>query len=141
MPRIQRNPNAAIIEVSIPVRLSHDAGDLDDDDPCFICAHAYCTNDACKHTVTRLRCCSKVVCCGCISKLAMRCTCDDECEKIIAMCPFCRAIARLEALEIFLASRPVCKECTVDDGPARGNGELPAPPAPSPAPSLAASVA
>lgn len=110
MPRIQRSQGAAVIEVSIPLSLSHRLAD-DDDDACFICANAFCAQDSCARGITNLRCCSQVMCCGCALKLARRCKCSEECDAVVAFCPFCREIAPLGALEIFLGSRPMCKDC------------------------------
>ena len=116
MPRIQRNQSAAVIEVSIPLQLSR-ATDDDEDVVCFICAHSYCSEDACARTLTHVKCCSQAVCCGCAVKLARRCKCTDDCEAIIAICPFCREMAALDTLEVFLGGRPPCKACVKDATP------------------------
>ena len=111
MPRIQRNQGAAIIEVSIPLSLSRSADDSEEDDACFICAHPYCSDAECQHSATNMRCCSQPLCCGCVIKVARRCKCTDDCEAVIAICPFCRDIVAVGALEIFLATRSPCKLC------------------------------
>lgn len=112
MPRIQRNQNAAVIEVSIPLNLSRGSvAHSDDDDSCFICAHAFCDDDMCTRAMTNLRCCSQLLCCGCVVKVARRCKCTDDCEAVIAVCPFCREIVPIGALEVFLATKAPCKEC------------------------------
>ena len=110
MPRLQRNQGAAVIEVSIPLSLSNRISE-EDDDACFICANTFCTQDLCARSITHLRCCSQVMCCGCALKIARRCRCTDECDAVVAFCPFCREIVPQGALEMFLGSRPACKEC------------------------------
>lgn len=111
MPRIQRNQNAAVIELSIPLRLSRGGDDSDDDDSCCICTQGFCSGETCLNSLTHLRCCSQAICCGCALKVAKRCKCADECEAVIANCPFCREIAALGALDIFLGTRATCKIC------------------------------
>lgn len=111
MPRIQRSHGAAIIEVSIPLSLSRRSDDADDNASCFICAHPFCAEDVCHHSATQLQCCSQPLCCGCAIKVARRCKCTEECEAVIAICPFCRDIVPLAALEIFQATQDRCKQC------------------------------
>lgn len=129
MPRIQRSHNAAVIEVSIPLNLSRGRGGGDDDDEaCFICAHPFCAQDTCGRSVTHLSCCTQTLCCTCAVRVAKRCKCADECEAVIAFCPFCREIAALGALEIFLGTRPTCKGCSKPETtttPAPSEDEMP----------------
>lgn len=112
MPRIQRSHGAAVIEVSIPLSVTR-GGDAesDDDDSCFICAHSFCHAETCLRSATHLRCCSQAICCGCITRLAKRCKCQEECEAVIAFCPFCREMAPLGAIDVFLGTRDTCKVC------------------------------
>ena len=99
MPRIQRNRSSAVIEVSIPLSLARRGEDSDDDDEaCVICAQDFCAQDACVHCMTYLKCCSQAICCGCAVTVSKKCTCEDECEAVIAICPFCREMAPLKAL-------------------------------------------
>lgn len=113
MPRIQRNRNT-VIELSIPLNLSRGgagSGSDDEDDACFICAHTFCSEDVCLRRSTHLSCCSQTICCGCTVKLAKRCKCTDDCEAIIAFCPFCREMVPVSTLELFSGIQLVCKLC------------------------------
>ena len=136
MRRIQRNSGAAVIEVSIPLNLSRtsDAPDAEsEDDACFICAHAYCASDACARSMTQLKCCGQALCCSCAVKVCKRCTCSDECEAVITVCPFCREIAPLGTLEVYLGTRAVCKPCTpTPTTPAPSASETPTTPSEPP---------
>lgn len=129
MPRIQRNHNAAVIEVSFPLNITRGSDD-DEEDACVICAHAFCVTDACCTSVTHLRCCTQALCCGCAVKVAKRCKCSDECEAVITICPFCREIGPVNALDVFLGTRVPCKACAaasvVNDTPAEDEPGTPA---------------
>lgn len=111
MPRMARSRNAAVIEASITLNLAHHSEGGDDEDACMICRQMFCAQEECNRTTTTLHCCSQALCCACAVKVAKRCTCNDDCEEVIAMCPFCREIARLSALEVFLGGRKLCKAC------------------------------
>lgn len=111
MPRMPRSRNAAVIEASITLNLAHPSGGRDDEEACIICRHMFCSQETCARTATTLHCCTQALCCACAIKVAKRCTCNDDCEEVIAICPFCREIARLSALEVFLGSRPACRAC------------------------------
>ena len=135
----RRNRNA-VIEVSIMSRPSHEPNAADDDDEgdaCFICAHVFCAQEACMHSETQLRCCSQGICCACVTKVAKRCKCAEECDAVIACCPFCREIAALDALDVFLGTRPECKACMAAT-PAPPEGTPPATPAQDTPPSPSA---
>jgi glutaredoxin len=44
--------------------------------------------------------------------LAVRCLCDDECRNVVAnRCPYCRKIPKLDALDLYSGSQPVCSDC------------------------------
>ena len=133
MPRIQRN-QSAVIEVSIPLSVARggSAESDDEDDACFICAQGFCREDACLRSSTHLSCCSQNICCGCTVKLAKRCKCTDDCEAIIAFCPFCREMVSVSSLELFSGIQAVCKCC------ARRGPQVPSQvPSPQPAASIA----
>ena len=109
MPRINRS---AVIEVSIPVRLRRGGGDDDEEHyTCFVCRDEFCDADRCGRSMTTTSCCSQSLCCACMSHLARRCTCTDDCEAVIVFCPFCREMVPLRALEVFLGGREPCKKC------------------------------
>ena len=127
MPR-QRNVTA-VLEFPLPSRISRSLGIGDDDDEaeetCFICAVPFCGRGTCPHTATQMPCCSQGLCCGCAVKVLKRCKCADDCDAVVAFCPFCREVMAVGALDIFLGTRTVCKECR--------SMPCPAPPAPTPA--------
>jgi hypothetical protein len=58
-------------------------------------------------------CCSQTMCCGCLTKLAIPCPCNDgECGAVIAICPFCRGITSMGAIDIYLGGcTDVCTTC------------------------------
>jgi hypothetical protein len=94
-----------------------DAGDAEVDDAevetCCICRNTYCCSeddDDCCLAVTTLGCCTQTVCCRCLTKMLLRCTCTDECTAVVAYCAFCRRISPASALDIY---RGAClKECS-----------------------------
>ena len=123
------------IELSIPVRLVRDAvggsgedADDDDDTACYICANAFCDNEDCCRTLTHLGCCTQAICCGCLLRQAKRCMCKDDCDAVIALCPFCREVSAVEVLDIFLGGVKACASCVKADPP---------PPTPAPRPAAA----
>ena len=94
---------------------SGDAGDASDIDTCHICAHEFCLEDACGRAPTTLKCCTQPLCCSCLAKMVKRCRCSDDCEAVIALCPFCREVCPVTTLDLFLGSRPACKACAAKD--------------------------
>lgn len=108
MPQVRRR-----IEFSIPMHImNEDANEIS----CTVCRDSFCGNSKCGRSQTHLVCCENPLCCQCVSKLAKRCTCTDECEAIIVFCPFCREIAGLEPLELFLGhTKTPCKSCQTLD--------------------------
>ena len=132
MPSVQssnataRNGNA-IIELSIPMRLvnrRHGRGrggdetsdDSDDDDvTCYICANSFCDEEECRRSMTHLGCCTQAICCGCLLKSSKRCTCKEDCDAVISLCPFCREVSAVDALDVFLGQKAVCKACLRGD--------------------------
>lgn len=122
-----------IIELSIPMRLVRngredgaEAGG-EEDVSCYICANAVCVADECCRTLTHLGCCTQTICCGCLLKSSKRCTCKEECDAVISLCPFCREVSPVEALDVFLGGRPPCAACVKAD-----HAAAPAAPRPSP---------
>lgn len=116
-------PNSAVIELSIPMRLMRGGGeagaDEDDDDVvCYICAHGVCAADECGRTITHLGCCTQAICCACLLKSSKRCGCKDDCTAVISLCPFCREVSPVEALDVFLGTKPPCAACTKADAAA-----------------------
>ena len=113
MPR-QRNVTA-VLEFPLPSRISRSFGIADEDDDteetCFICAVPFCARGICPHTATHMPCCSQGLCCGCAVKVLKRCKCAEECDAVVAFCPFCREVMAVGALDVFLGTRAVCKEC------------------------------
>lgn len=100
-----------------------------DDETCYICANSFCAPEECSRTQTHLACCTQAICCGCLLKSSKRCGCKEDCDAVISLCPFCREVSPVEALDVFLGSRPTCKRCKDSDEPASGGGS----PQPSPA--------
>ncbi len=124
-PRSRGSDNATVIEVSIPVRMMRgngaaaaDAGDDDDETTCYICANAFCAAEACGRAMTHLGCCTQAICCSCLVKTAKRCTCKEDCDAVISLCPYCREVSGLDALDVFLGYKPPCAQCRVHDDPA-----------------------
>lgn len=114
-----------MIEVSIPFSLTRRSGasrtrgdEEEEEDECFICAHPFCADDKCARSLMHARCCSQPACCGCMVKLARACTCSEDCEAVVALCPFCREIVPLNVLEVFHGTRAECAACR---GPAVAN--------------------
>lgn len=126
--------NRAVIELSIPMRLvrgggsgggSDEAPD-DDADSCYICANSFCATEQCSRTQTHLGCCTQAICCGCLLKSSKRCTCKEECDAVISLCPFCREVSSVEALDVFLGSKPACGVCLKADEVAAATPPTPA---------------
>jgi hypothetical protein len=103
MPREARR---AVIAVEIPI--PGQAGLS-----CTICRADFCPLDQCKKSMTHMNCCETPLCSECISKCAFQCRCDDDCEQVVAYCPYCRSVSAVSALDIFLGlSRKVCVACS-----------------------------
>ena len=104
MPRVQRNLTAVL-------QFEVDDGEGERDTSCCICAHNFCDRETCDRTATEMPCCSQGLCCGCLAKVCKRCRCADDCDAVVAFCPFCREVIAVEVLAIFLGGRGTCKEC------------------------------
>lgn len=113
-----------------------DASDDDEDDAddtaCYICANSFCDDEDCQRAMTHLGCCTQAICCGCLLKSSKRCTCKDECDAVISLCPFCREVSAVEALDLFLGQKPACKACLRADARAAPTPAAEPPPAPEP---------
>ena len=113
---------AVTLEFSIPMaqlgaggRAAASRGD-DDDDTCSICASTFCAMEECCRTMTHLACCTQPLCVGCVSRMARACTCCDECDKVVVICPYCREISGVECRDVFLgACKKPCKGCVAGD--------------------------
>lgn len=97
------------------VRRETDADPDADDVSCYICANAFCAAEQCCRTQTHLGCCTQAICCGCLFKSSKRCTCKDDCDAVISLCPFCREVSSVEALDIFLGCKDPCAACLKAD--------------------------
>lgn len=124
MMRARRPSRATVIELSIPLQYAAAAGsEADTEDvatDCHICAEPFCKQDECCRALTHLSCCTQPICCGCLVRTAKRCTCRDDCDQVIAFCPFCRMIGPCDALDLFRGAcvKP-CRACAAkDDAPA-----------------------
>lgn len=108
---------ATVIEVSIPVRALRDAedGQEDEDMACYICANSFCEEDECSRSLTHLACCTQSICCGCLVKSCKRCGCKEDCDAVISLCPFCREVSPVDALDMFLGAKAPCKACVKSD--------------------------
>lgn len=118
-----RRNNAAVIELSIPMRLVRGGGaaegaDAAADETCYICANSFCEEEECGRALTHLGCCTQAICCGCLLKSSKRCMCKDDCDAVISLCPFCREVSPVEALDIFLGGKPACAACAKGDAAA-----------------------
>jgi hypothetical protein len=120
----RRLDNSTTIELTIPLRMAGagagggGGGDGESDGDaaqCYICANDFCAADDCCRTMTHLGCCTQAVCCGCLSKVVKRCRCTDECEAVIALCPFCREVSPVVVLDVHLGHAAVCKLCEACD--------------------------
>lgn len=116
--------NRAVIELSIPMRLVRGAraGEVEDSGDevvCYICANSFCGAEDCQRTQTHLGCCTQSICCACLLKSSKRCTCKEDCDAVISLCPFCREVSSVEALDIFLGGKPPCATCRKTDESAR----------------------
>ena len=121
-----RHGPPAVISVSIPVSSLPREDEEEDELTCYICANSFCPSDCCGRTLTHLGCCTQAICCACLLKGCKRCTCKEECDAVISLCPFCREIAPVDALDMFLGGKPPCKECLSEDsasGESAGAGE------------------
>ena len=83
---------------------------------CHFCAETFCSNhadvDICRRGLTYVTCCSHALCCACLARQAEKCPCEDDCEQVVCVCPFCRKISRVGALDLFRSGKPACKACT-----------------------------
>lgn len=104
---------ATVIEVSIPLSTLRSGNELSDDPTCYICTNSFCATDTCGRSLTHLTCCTQSICCACLVKSCKRCRCKDECDAVIALCPFCREVSPVDALDMFLGGKPGsgCKAC------------------------------
>lgn len=93
--------NATVVEIVVPMRMQGG-------ESCTICAHDYCASNACKYVATTFSCCGQSACCGCVARLSKRCTCSQECDAVVVVCPFCREIAPVPALDVMFGLRPSC---------------------------------
>ena len=139
--QVRSSGGATVIELSIPMRRRHlvssDSDDDSDDDDltCYICANSFCDSEVCCRALTHLGCCTQAICCGCLLKSCKRCGCKDECDAVISLCPFCREVSPVDALDVFLGTKPPCAECKAGDEPAVASS-----PVASPAPTIGAAA-
>lgn len=105
------------IELTIPLRMSGRAsgGGGGAVDACYICANDFCGDDVCCRSLTHLECCTQTMCCACLARMIKRCKCSDDCEAVIALCPFCREVSPVTVLDVFLGRAAVCKPCLEND--------------------------
>ena len=122
-----RNRASAVIELSIPMRIvrgnrESDAADEEEDAvTCYICANAFCSAEECCRAMTHLGCCTQSICCGCLLKSSKRCTCKEDCDAVISLCPFCREVSSVDALDIFLGGKTPCAACLKAEEPTAAN--------------------
>lgn len=82
---------------------------------CYICANSFCAGETCCRTQTHLACCTQSICCGCLLKSSKRCGCKEDCDAVISLCPFCREVSPVEALDVFLGCKTACAACVKAD--------------------------
>ncbi len=92
--------------VDVRVRTREDVGD-----ECGVCLSAFCDSEQCNKSAVETSCCLQGICAACFSTLATRCSCAPVCRQIIFTCPFCRAMSRASALDVFLGIKKTCKSC------------------------------
>lgn len=132
--------SGTVIELSIPMRIVNRGRDREeeaDEDTCYICADSFCEREECARSMTHLGCCTQAICCGCLLKSSKRCTCKEDCDAVISLCPFCREVSAVEALDVFLGQKAACKACARSDAraaSARPVATTPADPARDPPP-------
>lgn len=109
------NARRATIAFTVDVNVDHHQAHADEeDDCCSICRNTHCVagseddSDCCR-VVTTLQCCDQTLCCGCLSKMLLRCTCTTECTQVIAYCAFCRRVSPVATLDVFRGA--CCREC------------------------------
>lgn len=112
--------SSQIISLTIPVTTTNTGGGEDDSDSddltCYICKSEFCTLGECLRTQTNMDCCTQPICTACMAKMAKRCTCAEECDSVIAFCPFCREICPVAVSDLFLgACTALCKRCQAHD--------------------------
>lgn len=123
--RARGGTEAVTLEFSIPMAQlgagqSRAGDDDDDDDVCSICASTFCAREECCRTMTHLECCTQPLCAGCVSRMARACTCCDECDKVVVICPYCREISGVGCRDVFLgACKKPCKSCVASDADAQ----------------------
>ena len=113
-----------IISLTIPVTTATAGGgdgDSDGDElTCYICKSEFCTLSECLRSQTNMDCCTQPICTACMVKMAKRCTCAEDCDSVIAFCPFCREICPVAVSDLFLGACTVlCKRCKAFDAKAK----------------------
>jgi hypothetical protein len=117
-PRARAGSRDVTLEFSLPLSL---AGSASSEQPgeCSICASRFCPRDECCTSLTHLQCCTQPLCVRCVGKLARACTCSDDCDKVICICPYCREISGVSCRELFLgACKSACADCADAPPPA-----------------------
>ena len=114
---MSRNRNRRTVELEFTIPFSDSSGESDEAEmTCYICANRFCGSGACSRASTTLKCCTQPICCACVAKTAKRCGCTEDCDQIIAHCPFCRDISPLTAKDVFLGLKAAaCKACLRTD--------------------------
>ena len=150
--RLLSSDAGTVIELSIPLQYAVSTSEAaaaataqtataPPDEACYICAENFCNNADCCRSLTHLTCCTQPICCGCMVKTAKRCTCREDCDQVIAYCPFCRMISPCDALDLFRgACLKPCRECADSSDAAAAPAAANPPPALSTALSAAAST-
>lgn len=101
--RVRVSGDAAIIEVSIPMR--------DACSTCHICANEFCDEETCCRTGIHLRCCTQTLCCKCMIRMCKKCRCTQTCDVVVAFCPYCRESVGVPVLDIFRGAIDECATC------------------------------
>lgn len=113
--RAVAGPDAVTLEFSLPLNLATAGSSSSGSEAageCSICASRFCPRDECCACLTHLQCCTQPLCVRCVAKLARACTCSDECDKVICICPYCREISGVSCRELFLgACKQPCADC------------------------------
>jgi hypothetical protein len=114
---MSRNRNRRTVELEFTIPFSDSSEESDEAEmTCYICTNSFCGSGACSRTSTTLKCCTQPICCACVAKTAKRCGCTEDCDQIIAHCPFCRDISPLTAKDVFFGLKATaCKTCLRTD--------------------------
>ncbi len=113
--RTRSTDSSVTIEFTVRRDATDDTPASASTESCYICANDFCDDDACGRSLTHLKCCTQTMCCACLAKVVKRCRCADDCDAVIALCPFCREVSPVTSLDVFLGHVAPCKACVAGE--------------------------